>query len=381
MSSPAPPLDLPWPKLPLRELALPAGVRVPAGALQKSDASAKALLMRSTSEKPLSEQVASLVQMATIISKELDTPVAEAASSSFLKICFDQELLMEGGYKHHAGEHPANLSGLAVAGLHLKTQRGALLSDVALKFCEFKQYTLHALRERFGEEHVYVPEFFDQGFNFDPTTTEERKLLLERIKRTHGSMWDGAYDYVCESLNVMRLPVLRDGSWRVALLPNSAGAPDDDVREQVAAFYNLLSLRAQLATQGDALSAADVKNLKAVLPVQSRARGLVDYLIAKFAPPELREKVGMKAARAKRSIGLWDKFVRRVRVEREAAFLKVAGKTIKRTDGEVKDLERVSFASPLTPLAQNCVHCPWARLPTSSILFNEYYIISFHFSA
>ena len=28
MSSPAPPLDLPWPKLPLRELALPAGVRV-----------------------------------------------------------------------------------------------------------------------------------------------------------------------------------------------------------------------------------------------------------------------------------------------------------------------------------------------------------------
>ena len=48
MSSPAPPLvnDLPWPKLPLRELALPAGVRVPAGALQKSDASAKALVRK-----------------------------------------------------------------------------------------------------------------------------------------------------------------------------------------------------------------------------------------------------------------------------------------------------------------------------------------------
>ena len=68
--------DLPWPKLSLRGVELPAGVSVPDGALQKTDSDWQ-LLMRSTSEKPLSDQVASLVFLPTY-------PLAAASGSKKL---------------------------------------------------------------------------------------------------------------------------------------------------------------------------------------------------------------------------------------------------------------------------------------------------------
>ena len=62
-------------------------------------------------------------------------------------------------YKHRPGEHPANLVALAMAGSVVLAEHGALLADVALEFCKWKQLILHALRERFGAS-VYVPDFF-----------------------------------------------------------------------------------------------------------------------------------------------------------------------------------------------------------------------------
>ena len=62
---------------------LPAGVRVPHGALDKSVRQLKSLLMRSTSAKPLSEQVASLVKMAQIIAK-LSWPMFKESVAAFM---------------------------------------------------------------------------------------------------------------------------------------------------------------------------------------------------------------------------------------------------------------------------------------------------------
>ena len=70
----------PWPKFDLREIELPATVRVPDGALQTNtarDGSRRGLLRRSTCTKPLAEQVATLNCIAGIIADELDKPLEE----------------------------------------------------------------------------------------------------------------------------------------------------------------------------------------------------------------------------------------------------------------------------------------------------------------
>ena len=70
----------PWPKFDLREIELPATVRVPDGALQTNtarDGSRRGLLRRSTCTKPLAEQVATLNCIAGIFADELDKPLEE----------------------------------------------------------------------------------------------------------------------------------------------------------------------------------------------------------------------------------------------------------------------------------------------------------------
>ena len=100
----------PWPKFDLREIELPATVRVPDGALQTNtarDGSRRGLLRRSTCTKPLAEQVATLNCIAGIIADELDKPLEECRlEGSYLTAAFDDGLLIEGNYRQRPGEHP-----------------------------------------------------------------------------------------------------------------------------------------------------------------------------------------------------------------------------------------------------------------------------------
>lgn len=206
-----------------------------------------------------------------------------------------------------------------------------------LQFCLGKQCVLSATRAHFGET-VYVPRFFTEH-DFEVTSEEQREELLKTLNRSGGT-WTRACDYVCSRLSIIRLPVQREGRWRVALLPNIVGASDADVSVQVGMFYELLEKSEQLL--GDSLSAEQVASLKAVLPPGSGMRTLVDYLIAKFAPDATRLALGYTRNRAERLVARYDIFVSERHATREAAYLKVSGKVIKRTGEEIKDLKRAT---------------------------------------
>ena len=143
-------------------------------------------------------------------------------------------------------------------------QHGALLSDVALEFCKWKQLVLLSLRSKFGEG-VYVPEFF-QIYNFS-VADEDRATFLKSLNSC--SSWFRVYDFIRERLNVISLPVQSGGSWRVALLPNMAGANDADVSAQVGTFYELLALRQRMGIE---LTQDDVSNLARFPPPPRPAR-------------------------------------------------------------------------------------------------------------
>ena len=132
--------SLPWPRFELRSIELPtvrANMRVPDGALQKSN-SARTLLMRSPCETRLVDQVATLSTILMKISVEIDGPPDEAV---YLQSCFDSGLL-HFNYKRFADHHPANFAALALAGTFLQSHAGALLIDVTLEFCKWKQHML-----------------------------------------------------------------------------------------------------------------------------------------------------------------------------------------------------------------------------------------------
>ena len=143
-------------------------------------------------------------------------------------------------------------------------QHGALLSDVALEFCKWKQLVLLSLRSKFGEG-VYVPEFFQI---YDFSVADERAAFLTSLRGHHGS-WVRVYDFIRERINVISLPVQSGGSWRVALLPNMAGANDADVSAQVGTFYELLALRQRMGIE---LTQDDVSNLARFPPPPRPAR-------------------------------------------------------------------------------------------------------------
>ena len=98
-----------------------------------------------------------------------------------------------------------------------------------------------------------------------------------------------AVAYICNNLNVVRLPVKVAGYWRQALLPNVVGLSDEDFSEQLGYFYQLEAVRNK---HGATMTPDDVRNLKATLPVGSGSRTLVDFLIAKFADDETRDALG-----------------------------------------------------------------------------------------
>ena len=212
----------------------------------------RGLLLRSTSDTPLDVQSELLTRIADVVAANLESPLAQA---DYLKACFDSGLLGKSGYKRRPGEHPANFTALAMASVKIDEQHGALLSDVVHEFCSWKQLVLNALHQRFGNT-VYVPDFFavHQDFSGNDKLDDEHSH-----PPSSNRTWTDVADYICESLNVIRLPVWRDAHWRVAVLPNLVGARDADVSTQVGYFYELLERREQM---GDALSAEDVKNLK-----------------------------------------------------------------------------------------------------------------------
>ena len=242
---------LPWDRHELRSIELPTGVSVPEGALQKGR-SDRSLLMRSTCEVPLADQVTTLTTIAGFVAPQLDE------GGPYLQACFDLGWLLESHHRLNPMRHPANLLALAMAGTLVHSQRGALLLDATLEFCKWKQNVLRALRGRFGES-VYIPDFFEDH-EFD-VASEQREALVRAVNVKLRAI----KDFVCESLNVTRLPVRRGGSWYVALLPNMVGASDADVAAGVGTFYELLKLREEQHRRGDELTADDVANLAATL--------------------------------------------------------------------------------------------------------------------
>jgi hypothetical protein len=325
--------SLPWPRSLLQTVELPSNAHVPDGALQ-TGASERNMLMRSTCGTPLVEQAATLSTIAGVISTQSNAACENAA---YLQTCFDLGFLHK-NHKRFVRMHPADLVGLAVVGNLVQSQRGVLLMHAALEFCKWKQIMLRDLRTRFGDT-VYISGFFEEH-EFDVSSDEQRSALLSAVEHRQ---WDSIKLFICESLNVTRLPVLHDGSWCVALLPNIVGASDDDVADGVATFYELLKLREEQQQRGEALTTDDMANLASTLRGSSGGqRAFVDYLAAKWADRETRKTLSLTARRAKTLIGNFDQLVRGLRTKREAAYLKVAGKTIKRTGQEIKDLKRAA---------------------------------------
>ena len=232
-----------------------------------------------------------------------------------------------------------------MAGILVQCQRGALLMDVVLVFCKWKQMVLRALQSRFGET-VCVAEFF-QTHEFETVHSEEKQRSEEQRSKLAIAMqaktWKNISVFVCESLNVTRLPVQRNGRWCIALLPNMVGASDFDVASGVGTFYEVLELHRQQEQRGDALSSDDVANLAVALRGGAGGeRTFINYLAAKWAPRSCRKHLGLTDHKAKCIIGKYDEVVRGLRTERAAAFLKVAGKTIKRTGQEIKYLKQAA---------------------------------------
>ena len=327
-----------WRRFDQYSIKLPDGVVIPDGAIQKRS-SGRTLLMRSRCETPIAEQVAALTAIVRVVSTQLDEP---AEGARYLRSCFELGWLHESSRRTSLCRHPATFVGLAMAGLMVQSRRGALLRDVALEFCKWKQHVLRALQSRFGQA-VFIPDFFEQH-NFQVESPQECSELLIA---TNGNKWGQICDFICESLSVTRMPVLYDGTWCIALLPNMVGASDADVASGVATFYELLELHRQQREQqqdsGEELSSDDVANLAAVLRgSRGGERTFINYLAAKWAPRDVRKSLQLTDRRAKSLIGKYDATTQHLRREREAAFLKVAGKTIKRTGQEIKDLNRAA---------------------------------------
>ena len=248
----------------LPDVPLPAGAKIPAGALQKrasADDSHRGLIMRSSCEMPLSEQLDTLKACTSLIAQQLEAH-HQQTSECILAQLNNIGALLESGYKNDPDNHPANLAGLASAAAFIMEQQGALLSDVALRFCRGKQLVLRVCREQFGKT-VYVPTYFEEH-EFDFETDEQCATLLSACNQ--GGSWTRVCDYICSRLSIIRLPVQRTGSWRVALLANLVGASDTDVSVQVGLFYELMATREKLGAE---LSPEQISSLKAVLPAGS----------------------------------------------------------------------------------------------------------------
>ena len=89
-----------------------------------------------------------------------------------------------------------------------------------------------------------------------------------------------------------------------------------------------------------------MRNLK-VIAGGSGTRGLMDFLIVKFASRAMRSELGYTDGRTKSLIRRYDPFTQRLRVQRETAMLKVASKVIKTTGEAVKDARAAAVASKL----------------------------------
>ena len=317
-------------------LAMPPTVNVPPGALDSwsTETERRSLLMRSRCTKPLREQAAELHVDAEIYYDELKL---EAGRRPILEVNLAEGLFSRDKYLKHSDAHPANVIALAAACRLVSIQRGALLADVADTFVVQKQRVLHALRNLYGSDKVYVPKFFD-AFDFqDPAQFAAARTA---------TMFNGVgtyrrvYDWICDRLNVIRLPVkTASGHWRLALLPNLVGASDTDMIDQVGIFYELHASRARL---GASLSCEDIRNLKDIIPAGNGTRTLIDYLIVKFADAPTCNALGYTPGRSKSLVARYDRFARELHGARAKARLKVAGKVIKTTGAAVKDSEKAS---------------------------------------
>ena len=314
-------------------LALPSTVVVPEGALDKASRGGRrerrALLMRAVCETSLADQHATIKKEADIYKAELLQLQKEDGEFPVITSCLISGLFSEYNYTRRPDEQPANKIALAAAAELLLTRRGAKMDEVATTFLASKQRALHALRARFGEA-IYVPSYLTRAVIFDDAAAVT--LLKEE------SSWWEAYGFICNRLNVIRLPVKSEGGhWALALVPNVVGASNADVIDQVASFYELFAARARL---GAALTADDVRNLKVILPAGSGARTLVDFLVVKFADRATRDALGYTPGRAKSLVRRYDAFAQQLRTERTKAELKVAGKVIKTTGKGVKGSRR-----------------------------------------
>ena len=310
-------------------LRLPSWVNVPAGALNTTGviSNRNELVLRSRGTEPLAVQLARLRETVAVVDRELCE--AEESNGGYLATCLSAGLFRERCYQHRTAQHPAWQAGLAAAGETLIARRGALMVEVAAAFLAKKQEVLLRLRARFGAS-VHVPHFFT---SHDFLTEGTRDLAVQAI-HAHGC-YRAACDYICRNLNVVRLPVKRGAQWRRALIPNIVGMSDEEMVDQVGAFYELEAARSEM---GASLTADDVRNLKATLPAGSGTRTLVDFLIAKFADDATRVALGYTSGRVKSLVGRYDEFIMDTRELRAKAELRVAGKIIKTTGEGVKDV-------------------------------------------
>ena len=354
-------------------LRLPAHVTPPVGALNSTGVQSKhnELVLRSRMTQTLASQMASLREDAATVQFELES----RPNNGYLVECHREHLLGVGGYTHRAHEHPAWRAGLAAAGEAVMAKRGALMVDVVAAFFLKKQEVLLQLHSWLGES-VHVPFFFCK-YNFlgddaqhtvcspphppqphpstpTPSTLATHKTrhvpchadaaapVTHQVQTLHShNHYRIASSFICNNLNVVRLPVKVAGHWhwRQALLPNIVGLSDEDFSEQLGHFYQLEAVR---SNQGATMTPEDVRNLKATLPAGSGSRAVVDFLIAKFADDETRRVLGYTPGRVKSLISRYDDFTQSQRVQRARAELKVAGKVIKTTGEGIRQIRKAA---------------------------------------
>jgi len=173
-----------------------------------------------------------------------------------------------------------------------------------------------------------------------PSHADVAAPLTRQVQTLHSDWhYRRASAYICNNLNVVRLPVKVAGHWCQGLLPNVVGLSDEDFSESLGHFYQLEAVR---SNQGATMTPEDVRNLKATLPAGSGSRALVDFLIAKFADDETRHVLGYTPGRVKSLINRYDDFTQQQRVQRARAELKVAGKVIKTTGEGIRQIRKAA---------------------------------------
>lgn len=306
-----------------KALELPQSLHIPANATHRNvgaDGEVRPLIMRSTRPSTLHDERRDLVRCA----RDFDIDLAAPPSERFVIQYYIDEgslgNLSRSGGKLSAIDNPINKMALGdVAGLVIR-DGGISLVDALAAFLNAKRKISVYLRDRLGESVYVSPGLAALDFDHVAMLRRDDSSNVSAYYRSAGIDVHFFYDFICNYLNVIRLPLKHGNYWLLTLIPNILGATDEEMGRQLCLYYKVHSRREQM---GVVLTAEDMANIKAITGTETHA--LLDFLVVKFADQATSQAVGIPPGRARSVVRRYDSLCERLHRVREVATLKVAG--------------------------------------------------------